>query len=150
MALLTYRQAAATVGVSRSTLYRKVAEGALSATTLPDGTKAVDTSELIRVFGELKPKPTDTTRDSTATVAPLTPATVSNTLETALLKTQLELLRDQLEQAREREGRLLALLEEEQRSRRELEIRRLPPPRQGLIERIVEAMARLRRPKGTS
>ncbi len=52
MAILTMRQAANAVGVSRSTIYRKIEEGILSLTTIPDGAKGVDTSELIRVFGE--------------------------------------------------------------------------------------------------
>ncbi len=70
MTLLTMRQAADTVGVSRLTIYRKVDEGVLSTTTnLSDRSKGADTSELIRVFEELKPRHEKTTLDSPEVVA---------------------------------------------------------------------------------
>src|SRR5512143_610313 len=144
MAILTMRQAANTVGVSRSTIYRKVEEGQLSLATMPDGAKGVDNSELIHVFGELKSKAADTPSDNRATVSAQSHATASDSHETAILKTQVELLRDQLEQAKERERRLLAMLEEEQRSRRELEIRMLPAPRRSFIDGLASAIAKLR------
>jgi excisionase family DNA binding protein len=144
MTLLTLRQAAKTVGVSRSTIYRKVDEGALSATTLPDGTKAIDTSELLRVFGELKPTGGDTLRESPATVPQEPAATASDSPEAAILKTQVELLREELKQAREREGRLLAMLEEEQRSRRAMEIRLLPAPKRSFVDALSGAIAKIR------
>jgi excisionase family DNA binding protein len=144
MAILTMRQAADTVGVSRSTIYRKVEEGILSLATMPDGAKGIDTSELIRVFGELKSKASDTPSDSSATVSTRSHATASNNHETTILKTQVELLRDQLEQAKERERRLLTMLEEEQRSRRELEVRMLPAPRRSFIDELALAITKLR------
>lgn len=144
MAILTMRQAADAVSVSRSTIYRKVEEGILSLATMPDGAKGVDTSELIRVFGELKSKAADTPSDNRATVSAQSHATASDSHETAILKTQVELLRDQLELAKERERRLLAMLEEEQRSRRELEVRMLPAPRRSFIDELASAIAKLR------
>ena len=144
MAILTMRQAANTVGVSRSTIYRKVEEGILSLATMPDGAKGVDASELIRVFGELKSKAADTPNGNRATVSAQSPATASDSHETAILKTQVELLHDQLELAKERERRLLAMLEEEQRSRRELEVRMLPAPRRSFIDELASAIAKLR------
>lgn len=138
------RLAADAVGVSRSTIYREGKEGILSLTTMSDGAKGVDTSELIRVFGKLKSKAADTPDDSPATVSAQSPATAGSNHETALLKTQLELLRDQLELAKERERRLLAMLEEEQRSRRELEVRMLPAPRRSFIDELASAIAKLR------
>lgn len=138
------RQAADAVSVSRSTIYRKVEEGILSLATMPDGAKGVDTSELIRVFGELKSKAADTPSDNRATVSAQSHATASDSHETAILKTQVELLRDQLELAKERERRLLAMLEEEQRSRRELEVRMLPAPRRSFIDELASAIAKLR------
>src|SRR5512144_2911156 len=105
MAILTLRQAADAVGVSRSTIYRKVEEGILSLATMPDGAKGVDTSELIRVFGELKAKTPGTLGDNSATVSAQSHATTNSNYETALLKTQVELLRDQLKPAKDRERR---------------------------------------------
>ena len=55
MAELTLRQAATQVGVSRQTVYRLVKQGRLSATVRGDGQKVVDTAELLRVFGRLTP-----------------------------------------------------------------------------------------------
>ena len=54
------------------------------------------------------------------------------------LQAQVELLQAQLQAARQREAWLQGIIEQ----------RLLPPPRQGIIERIAEAIARLRQPKG--
>ena len=54
MAVLGLRDAAAAVGVTRQTIYRYTKSGKLSAVTRDDGSKGVDTSELIRVFGEFR------------------------------------------------------------------------------------------------
>lgn len=54
MAIVTLAEAAKLAGVSRQTIYRKAGNGELSTTRKPDGTKAVDTSELERVFGPLR------------------------------------------------------------------------------------------------
>jgi excisionase family DNA binding protein len=71
MAIVTLAEAAKLAGVSRQTIYRKAAKGELSTTRQPDGTKAVDTSELERVFGPLRTAETvtettesDTTRQA--------------------------------------------------------------------------------------
>jgi hypothetical protein len=50
---------------------------------------------------------------------------------------QVKLLQEQLQEARQREAWLQGIIEQ----------RLLPPPRQGIIERIAEAVARLRRSK---
>ena len=95
MALLTMRQAADNIGVSCSTIYRKVDEGVLSTpTNLSDGSKGADTSELIRVFGELKPRHEETAPDSLEVVARQTHATGSDNHETVILTTKIELLED--------------------------------------------------------
>ena len=55
MALVNFTQAAKMAGISRSYFHRKyIKQGVLSVTTDADGNKKVDTSELLRVFGELK------------------------------------------------------------------------------------------------
>ena len=60
MAILGLRDAAKAAGVSRQTIYRKSSIGALSIVTRDDGSKGVDTSELLRVFGKLGDSETDT------------------------------------------------------------------------------------------
>ena len=50
------------------------------------------------------------------------------------LQAQVDLLQAQLQEARQREAWLQSIIEQ----------RLLPPPRQGFIERIAEAIARMR------
>lgn len=54
MAWVTVRQATEVTGKGRSSLYRDMAKGRLSYRTETDGGRVVDTSELIRVYGELR------------------------------------------------------------------------------------------------
>lgn len=54
MPLLNLSQAARAAGVSRSQLYRMNEAGRISFTQRPNGQPAIDTSELLRVFGELQ------------------------------------------------------------------------------------------------
>ncbi len=58
----------------------------------------------------------------------------------AMLQAQVNLLQSQLQEARQRKAWLQSIIEQ----------RLLHPPRQGIIERIAEAMARLRQPKGSA
>jgi hypothetical protein len=53
MALVTITEAAKLVRRSRRTLYRDIDKGRLSKTVTHDGTAAIDTSELLRVYGAL-------------------------------------------------------------------------------------------------
>lgn len=133
MAILSVSEASRRWRVGRTNLYRAVKSGRLNLSTRPDGTKGIDTSELVRVFGE----PSDRT---TANVPPLSgaspPATDPDDREQArtpspvvLLQNQVNRLSAQLEQANEREARLIGLLEAEQQARRELETKLLPAPK---------------------
>jgi len=54
MAWHTVRQALKLTGKARSTLYRDMAKGRVSYRTEPDGSRSVETCELIRAYGELK------------------------------------------------------------------------------------------------
>jgi len=75
----------------------------------------------LRVFGSLKG---DGSKGGVAaTVAP----SVESSNAQHVLEATLELLKEQLKVSQERETRLLAMLEHEQESRRELERRLLPP-----------------------
>lgn len=165
MALLSLREAARQVGVSRQTMYRMVSEGKVTATVGHDGQKVVDTAELLRVFGRLEP------RQSPATAETVSPATVTRQVETggatapqpapsivamtaedrrrevdmayreslkaelAAAKEALRRTEDQLREAREREAKLLDLAAS---ATRLLEHRELPatPPRKGFWRRV--------------
>mgnify|MGYP000845364772 FL=1 len=132
MTLLSTNDAARVAGISRRSIQRAIKEGRLSATTDGDGNRVIDTSELIRVYGELRRVADD---QATMTHSVATEATLI-----AVLQDQLQYAQDQLEQvmrqANEREqqtqqekAHLLALLEAEQQARRELETKLLPAPR---------------------
>jgi len=54
MAWHSVRQALVLTGKARSTLYRDMAKGRVSYRTDPDGSRSVETSELIRAYGELR------------------------------------------------------------------------------------------------
>lgn len=131
MTLLSTNDAARVAGISRRSIQRAIKEGRLSATTDGDGNRVIDTSELIRVYGELR-RVADEPATMTHSVA--TEATLI-----AVLQDQLQYAQDQLEQvmrqAHEREqqtqqekAHLLALLEAEQQARRKLETKLLPAP----------------------
>ncbi|MBN3859952.1 hypothetical protein GKC56_05465 [Neisseriaceae bacterium PsAf] len=55
MAYVSIQEAGSLTGKSIKTLYRHIDNGKLTATLDENGIKVVDTSELIRVYGELNP-----------------------------------------------------------------------------------------------
>ena len=133
MAILSISEASRRWHLGRSNLYRAVKSGRLNLSTRPDGSRGIDTSELVRVFGE-------PSTGTTANIPPLSgaspPATDPDDREQArtpspvnLLQAQVNQLTDQLEQSHEREARLLAMLEAEQQARRDLETKLLPAPK---------------------
>lgn len=125
MALLNLTAAAHAVGVNRSTVARALKGGRLSATTNDTGERCIDTAELMRVFGSLK---ADVQVDAQA--LPMH-AMGSDTL-VDVLQEQLRQAYEREQQGREREARLLALLELEQATRREMETKLLPAPMSAL------------------
>jgi predicted site-specific integrase-resolvase len=64
MALLSLTQAAAAVGKNRVTLHRYIKSGKLSCEKSAAGKVVIDTSELIRVFGDLKNSETTKQNDT--------------------------------------------------------------------------------------
>lgn len=123
MALLPLRQAADAAGVSRQTLYRYVKDGRISATVGPDGQKQVDTSELMRVWPELR-TPAATVSPETVTGDSLRqPETASVTAaETGRLRAELaaaqallEVTRTELAATRDRENKLLDIVQSQTR-----------------------------------
>ena len=105
MALLTISKAAKTVGKPRSTIYKHIKNGTLSATKDSAGNRRIDTSELARVYGYYKP-------DTEPTVASNTDVDIV-ILESKIqaLEAQNRLLERELEAAKDRENKLMGLLE---------------------------------------
>jgi hypothetical protein len=125
MTTFSISAAARAAGVSRTTLQRAIKSGRLSTITDAAGGRCIDLSELLRAFGPLQATQQGESalllQDAAGGCAP------SDTL--------LELLQAQLRDARDRETRLLAMLEAEQQARRELEQKLLPtPPRPSSFE----------------
>ena len=118
MTTFSISAAARAAGVSRTTLQRAIKSGRLSTTTDAAGGRCIDLSELLRAFGPLQAtqqgEGAALLQDAAGGRAP--PDTL------------LELLQAQLQDARDREARLLAMLEAEQQARRELEQKLLPAP----------------------
>jgi len=133
MAILSISEASRRWHLGRSNLYRAVKSGRLNLSTRPDGGRGIDTSELVRVFGEPS---TGTTANIPLLSGALPPATdpddreqVRTPSQVNLLQAQVNQLTNQLEQSHEREARLLSLFEAEQAARRDLETKLLPAPR---------------------
>lgn len=71
MAKLNLSQAAKTTGKNRTTIWRHIKSGKLSAQNGTDGLPYVDTSELLRVYGELKTDATPATPELQHYATPL-------------------------------------------------------------------------------
>ena len=102
MIILSVTEAAKVVGVGKATIYRRLKEGTLTVSKRPDGSKGVDTDELIRVFGELKPQSDENLMESSLRRSEIT----------ELLQRQIGSLENQLQASLEREVKLLNLLEQ--------------------------------------
>lgn len=64
MTQVTISEAARRVGVARSTLLRHIKNGKVSKVIGKDGKPSLDTSELLRVYGDLKNSDKDDTSDT--------------------------------------------------------------------------------------
>ena len=98
MALVTITKASHLTGLTRQTVYRHIKQGKVSAITQNDGTRKIDTSELIRVYGEIK--------DVTVTTSKA-PKTVTIGVNVELLEYKIEQLEKQLKDSEARERRSL-------------------------------------------
>ena len=121
MALLNLTAAAQAAGVNRSTVARALKNGRLSATNNEMGERCIDTAELMRVFGPLK-------ADAQANAHHLPMQAIGVDALVKVLQEQLRHATEREQQGRERELRLLAMLEVEQAARRDMEQKLLPPP----------------------
>lgn len=125
MTQLSVADAALRVGVSRQTLFKKIKNGEISSTLDQRGTKQVDISELLRVFGSLQSsdsKPSDSTnRERLSTSGGLT---AELQLELERSKMQLQLKEMELKIAQERIDELkIREAESKQRDRENIEER---------------------------
>lgn len=120
MPQLTVAESARATGKDRSTIHRHIKGGRLSADKDAQGRVVIDTSELLRVYGELRTdgqKPP--VQDSDANEA-------------------IKAIREELQNAREREQWFRAQLEAAQERIKELE-QRIPlalPPKPGWFSRF--------------
>ena len=121
MALLNLTAAAQAAGVNRSTVARALKNGRLSATNNEMGERCIDTAELMRVFGPLK-------TDAQANAHSLPMQAIGIDALVDVLQEQLRHATEREQQGRERELRLLAMLEVEQAARRNMEQKLLLPP----------------------
>jgi len=97
MARLSISDAIKQSGVARSTFYKKYVKQGLISVSEHDGKKYIDSSELIRVFPDLKLETTKNTQSNTI-VQPVD--TQSNNIvhpENTLLKMEIKLLREVLD-----------------------------------------------------
>ena len=105
MTVLSMTQAAQQAGISRSTLYRAIRAGRLSVSSQPDGSRGVDTAELIRAFGPLQADTGQVTQSRTSS------DTAVMRERCAMLEREIEWLRAELVDAKNEKNRLLGLLE---------------------------------------
>lgn len=86
MTQLSILKASEFCGKDRKTLYRDIKKGKLSATNSRDGTLQLETSELIRVYGE----------SSLNSVAEISIATAIENVKVAALRQEIESLKERL------------------------------------------------------
>ena len=108
--LLSLSQAAKETGKSKSVIANALKKGWISGKHGVKGHWEIDPAELFRVYPPVHAPEPSQERESTARDA------------------MIELLREQLKDAKDREARLLAMLESEQATRRELEVKLLEGP----------------------
>lgn len=118
MTQLAISEAAKLVSRNRTTLYRLVAQGKLTATVDATGSKTIDTSELLRVFGELRTSGDKS--NSSATVTMQQRETPDPTARMAVLEAELRHAREMLAEKDARIATLdrALLLLEDRRSQR--------------------------------
>ena len=132
MTVFSISAAARATGVDRTTIYRAIKSGRLSATTTATGERGIDLAELLRVFG---PLPQAQQGEDVALPHSATPEHTADATLIKVLQEQLQQANEREQQAQEREARLLTMLETaqqvlqaEQQARRDLEQKLLPPP----------------------
>ena len=106
MTILSMTQAAQQAGISRSTLYRAIRAGRLSVASQPNGSRGIDTAELMRVFGPLQAETGQVIQSGTS----LDIAVMRE--RCTMLEREIEWLRAELADAKNEKTRLLGMLEQ--------------------------------------
>ena len=107
-------EAAKLVGLSRSYFQKKyVKSGQISTVTDKNGHKQIDTSELLRVFGELKDTPvhSDSTAVSEQQSIPDNMPDIEQKIRLAELEVENRMLREQMAEIKEQHSQQVRLLE---------------------------------------
>ena len=112
MPILNITEAAKAASISRPTLYRRIKSGDLSTIKQADGTKGIDSAELMRVFGALHPVTDHDVKNGRHETGDVLHERIRGLeRESELLQRENELLRRQLANAENEKNRLLGLLE---------------------------------------
>ena len=119
---LTIKEAVEVIPVSESSLRRDIKSGKVSSEKDLQGRRRIDTSELVRVYGELKPINEEPTQ-SDETVRESQVNTPDTAKIIALLEGQVQDLKEQLDTATGEKTKLLDLLSAEKEEKRAL----MPP-----------------------
>lgn len=132
MAILALSDAAKAAGCSRQHLYRLVSKGRLSAVLRADGTRGIDTSELLRVFGQLAQPATGDSRlgdnRRQQVTAPVTGRLEVLEVELRAAQDALRVADERLREAQAREERLLELVAAQTRMLEHKTVSAPPPP----------------------
>lgn len=124
MAILSISEAARTWRMGRTTIQRAIREGKLSAAVQPNGSKGIDTSEMVRAFGEpcidAGGDPTRDTGQNPDSADPIQadagrPSQLDAPQTVAALQAKIDFLKAQLDDARDREMWFRRQLEDVQR-----------------------------------
>ena len=115
MAQLNLTQAAKAAGIARGTLYKHIEQGKISCEMDDKGKKVIDTSELIRVYGEIEnPEPSEE-RSIEHKATPETTEIVQVLRERIEdLEQQVKDLRKDKEGSKEREDKFLDIIKQQQ------------------------------------
>jgi hypothetical protein len=138
MPLLTITEAAHLAQVDRATIRRKLHSGVLSTARAPDGRKGIDLAELARIYPAAAQGAPMSGEGQLSHDAPPTMGAGAQGEKVAFLERENELLRQELEAAKQREVWLQGQLEQ-------ITQRLLPPPKKPFLDRLAEAWGRVRR-----
>ena len=119
MAKLNLTQAAKAAGIARGTLYKHIDEGKISCQLDDKGKRVIDTSELMRVYGEIKQPETNSERSEERPIEHK--ETQEETEITEVLRERIKDLEKQVEDLRQdkevsskRESELLDIVKQQQ------------------------------------
>lgn len=115
MAKLNISQAAKAVGKSRRTIQNHIKQGKLSCETDGNGNKVIDTSELMRVYGEVQDSFTGNTHEQKKENTQQFTAHYAELLQQKIndLEKQVKELEQDREERRDREAKLLGIVKQQ-------------------------------------